>query len=189
MTPASSDAARTRNGKFLSLVLRHRPESIGLTLDPNGWADVDELIACAARHGRRLDRAAIGDMVATNDKQRFALSDDGGRIRAVQGHSLRGVDLELAEVTPPEVLFHGTVDRFVAAIRGEGLQPRQRQHVHLSADRETAERVGRRRGTPVVLTVAAGEMNRAGMVFHQAENGVWLTAAVPPQYLQFPDGT
>ncbi|MEW4566253.1 RNA 2'-phosphotransferase [Tautonia sp. JC769] len=172
-----------RVSKFLSLVLRHAPGSIGLTLDEGGWASVEELIACAGRHGTRLDRELIVEVVASNDKQRFRLSDDGLRIRASQGHSI-AVDLGLEPVTPPEVLYHGTARRFLEAILREGLRPSGRQHVHLSGDEETAVAVGRRHGSPVVLRVAAGRMAADGLVFYRSDNGVWLTDRVPSAYLE-----
>ncbi len=173
--------------KFLSLVLRHKPEEIGITLDPDGWTDVGELLEAMRRHGRGISRETLDEVVATNDKKRFALSPDGLRIRASQGHSVE-VDLGLQPVEPPEVLYHGTVERFLASIRGQGLLKGNRQHVHLSADRATAEKVGLRRGKPVVLVVESGRMHQAGREFFLSANGVWLTDSVPPEYLRFPGG-
>jgi len=173
-----------RISKFLSLVLRHDPGRIGLQLDAAGWAEVDELIAAAARGGVEIDRETLARVVAGNDKQRFALTPDGIRIRANQGHSVR-VDLGLEPRTPPEVLYHGTAARFVDSIRESGLHAARRTHVHLSADVETARKVGRRHGSPVVLAVAAGRMHRDGRVFYQSDNGVWLTDAVPAEYIGF----
>jgi putative RNA 2'-phosphotransferase len=167
--------------KFLSLVLRHQPESIGLTLDQAGWAEIDELIRLASPH-RPLTRDLIERAVAENNKRRFAISDDGQRIRANQGHSIE-VDLGLVAITPPERLYHGTATRFVDAIRREGLRKRNRQHVHLSADPETATAVGARHGKPVVLIVQAAEMAAAGHAFFRSENGVWLTDAVPATFI------
>jgi putative RNA 2'-phosphotransferase len=180
MTP---DLARL--SKFLSLVLRHEPEHIGITLDSNGWVGVDELLAAAARAGHPIDREQLDRVVATNDKKRFAFSPDGSRIRASQGHSME-VDLGLPPVVPPERLFHGTATRFLDAIRAEGLRPQSRQHVHLSPDEETAVKVGQRHGKPVVLVVLAGAMHREGHVFYRSDNEVWLTEAVPPRYLEVP---
>ena len=171
-----------RLSRFLSRVLRHDPASIGLTLDAQGWAEVDALLAGAQRAGVPLTRELLQQVVAENDKQRYALSDDGARIRARQGHSIP-VDLGLAAVEPPDRLYHGTADRFVAAIRRDGLLPRKRNHVHLSPDEATATRVGARHGRPVVLTIAAGQMYRDGHAFYLAENGVWLTDRVPPKYI------
>jgi putative RNA 2'-phosphotransferase len=172
--------------KLLSFVLRHRPQAIGITLDAEGWVAVDELLAAAARHGKPLTRQELEEVVATNDKKRFTFSPDGGRIRANQGHSVE-VDLGLVPVEPPELLYHGTVERFLDGIRQQGLLRGKRHHVHLSVDRETATRVGRRRGRPVVLVVEAGRMHREGKAFFRSENGVWLTEAVPPEYLRFPE--
>ncbi len=170
--------------KFLSLVLRHTPEAIGIALDAEGYVAVDELLAAAARHGRRISREQLDEVVASNDKKRFALSADGRWIRASQGHSVE-VELGLAAIEPPELLFHGTVERFLPSIREQGLVKGRRQHVHLSADRATAERVGRRRGRPVVLLIEARRMHADGHAFFLSANGVWLTDAVPPEHLRF----
>ncbi|MFD7815030.1 RNA 2'-phosphotransferase [Streptomyces sp. NPDC059785] len=178
------DGRRTvKVSKYLAKHLRHRPERIGLTLDEGGWVEIDTLIAAATAHGFRFSRAELDRVVATNDKQRFAI--DGTRIRASQGHSV-DVDLGLPPSTPPAHLYHGTVQRSLDEIRAEGLRAMNRHDVHLSADRETATRVGARRGRPVVLGVDAAAMHRDGHVFHVSANGVWLTAAVPPRYLRFP---
>ena len=171
--------------RFLSYVLRHAPESIGLSLDANGWADVAELLAAAGKAGRRIDLATLRAVVAENDKQRFTLSDDGRRIRAAQGHSI-AVDLALAPSEPPSRLYHGTATRNLDAIRAEGLKPGRRQQVHLSLDPETARKVGQRHGQPAVLTVDAAAMRRDGHRFFRADNGVWLTDSVPARYLRFP---
>lgn len=169
--------------KYLSYLLRHEPHAIGLQLDPEGWADIGELIACAARHGRRLDRATLETVCATNDKQRFALSDDGQRIRAVQGHSTSLVQRQYPAAQPPERLYHGTATRFLESIRAQGLKPGARHHVHLSPDIRTALAVGTRYGVPAILEVDAQRMHRQGHTFFVAENGVWLTDAVPAEYL------
>jgi len=174
-----------RTSKFLSLILRHKPERVGLALDAEGWVEIDVLLAALTNHGRPLARAVLKRVVAENDKKRFAISADGARIRAVQGHS-RSVDLGLAPVQPPPALYHGTVARFVDAIRREGLKPRGRQYVHLSQDWATARAVGARRGAAVVLTVRAGAMGEEGHSFFRAGNGVWLCAAVPARYIEFP---
>jgi len=171
--------------KFLSLVLRHRPEKIGIELDEHGWVDVDELLDACARHRRHISRDFLEEIVATNDKRRFSFSDDGRRIRANQGHSVE-VDLNLQPVEPPETLYQGTVARFLDAIRREGLKPMKRHHVHLSEERETAIAVGRRRGKPIVLVIHSGRMHADGHTFYQSANGVWLTDAVPPEYIVFP---
>lgn len=170
--------------KFLSYVLRHRPDSIGITLDANGWVDVDVLLAAAQRHGKNLSRTLLEQVVATNDKKRFAFSEDGKRIRASQGHSV-SVDLDLKPVTPPELLYHGTVERFLDSIRSQGLVRGSRHHVHLSPDEATARKVGSRRGKPVILIVEAGRMHAAGHQFFRSANNVWLTEKVPPEFLRF----
>ena len=170
--------------KFLSLVLRHEPEAIGLHLDTEGWADIGELINKAAKNGRELTREDILRVVAESDKKRFGLSEDGLRIRAVQGHSTKAVDIDFVPKAPPDLLFHGTAKRFLESIRVQGLAPGDRQYVHLSADAETATAVGTRHGKPIVLTVRAGAMADAGVLFYLSENGVWLTREVPPQYLE-----
>jgi putative RNA 2'-phosphotransferase len=167
--------------KFLSYVLRHHPEDVGLTLDAAGWVDVDELLAALAARGRPLDREALERLVEHGtDKKRLELRD--GRIRAAQGHTVP-VDLRLDPVEPPEVLYHGTVERFLAGILHEGLRPQSRHHVHLSPDVATATAVGSRRGKPVILAVDAAAMYAAGFTFYRAANGVWLTDAVPPRWL------
>jgi len=172
-----------RVSKRLSFVLRHRPDSVGLTLGPAGWVDVDELLAALARNGLRLTRAELETVVAGNDKQRFAFDDSGTRIRASQGHSVPVV-LGYRTATPPGVLFHGTVQRFLPAILADGLRPGNRHAVHLSPDVETATAVGGRRGRPVVLRVDAAAMAVDGHLFTLSANGVWLTDAVPARYLQ-----
>ncbi|WP_329130510.1 RNA 2'-phosphotransferase [Streptomyces sp. NBC_01476] len=178
------DEKRTvRVSRFLSMVLRHRPEAVGIVLDEAGWVDVDELIAACATRGRRFSRAELDHVVATNNKKRFAYSPDGRRIRASQGHSVE-VRLGLAAAVPPDVLFHGTAAASVGAIMREGLKPMSRQDVHLSADAETAVRVGARHGRPVVLAVDAAALAAAGHEFRVSANGVWLTDAVPPERLR-----
>jgi putative RNA 2'-phosphotransferase len=172
--------------KFLSLVLRHKPEQIGLVLNREGWANIDELIEQAGAHGMPLTHALIAKVVATSDKRRFALDPAGQRIRANQGHSI-DVDLGLEPREPPEVLFHGTSAKSLAAIRTEGLEPGERQHVHLSPDETTAIKVGRRHGRPVVLRIDAARMAAAGHLFFLSTNGVWLTDSVPTEFIAFPN--
>lgn len=174
---------RHTTSRFLSYVLRHAPEAIGLRLDPQGWVAVDELLAALAAHGRPTTRAELDEIVRTSDKQRFARRGD--RIRANQGHSI-AVDLALPPQVPPAVLYHGTVARALGSIRREGLLKGSRTHVHLSADRQTAVQVGTRRGAPVILTVAAAVMHADGHTFFRSDNGVWLVDAVPPRFLTFP---
>lgn len=180
---ARMDADLVPLSKFVSLVLRHDPARAGLTLDASGWADVDQLIAGAVTTGVPLTRARLRALVEQNEKRRFAFNEDGTRVRASQGHSV-DVDLGLEPVTAPDVLFHGTAQRTLDAILATGLEPRGRQHVHLSGDRDTAVAVGRRHGRPVVLEVDARGMQTAGFAFLRSANGVWLTDAVPPAYLR-----
>ena len=168
--------------KYLSFILRHQPQSIGLHLNDQGWAAVDELLACSEGAGRPIRHADLLEVVRTNDKQRFSLSEDGLRIRAAQGHSVP-VDLALTPQVPPPVLYHGTATRFLDTILAEGLTPRSRQQVHLSADTETARKVGERHGKPVILVVDAAAMQEKGHAFYRADNGVWLTDGVPSQFL------
>jgi putative RNA 2'-phosphotransferase len=182
MSPSDTNDRLVKHSRFLSLVLRHHPGRIGVTLDPAGWVDVDVLLAALAAHRHPLSRAQLDRVVAENDKQRFSFDATGTRIRASQGHSV-AVDLGYADAEPPARLFHGTHPGAVAAIRREGLLPMRRHAVHLSADRATATRVGARRGVPVVLSVDAARMAADGHRFRVSANGVWLTDAVPPQYL------
>jgi putative RNA 2'-phosphotransferase len=168
--------------KFMSLVLRHQPETIGLTLDAEGWADVTDMLARMNQHGTKCDLPLLEQVVTTNDKQRFAFNADHTKIRANQGHSVE-IDLALRPQAPPEILLHGTVAKFLDSILAQGLLPGSRQHVHLSTDEAVARSVGARRGQPVVLRIRAGDMHRAGHEFFCSENGVWLTTQVPAQYL------
>lgn len=169
--------------KFLSRVLRHEPGLIGLSLSPQGWVCVDELLRQSAAHGRPISRDELDQIVAQNDKQRFSLSADGRQIRAAQGHSV-AVELGLAAATPPPRLYHGTATRFVDSILAQGLRPQARRQVHLSSELETALAVGRRHGKPVVFAVDARRMHAAGLAFYRADNGVWLTDTVAPEFLQ-----
>lgn len=171
-----------RTSKFLSLVLRHRPEMIGIRLDDAGWAPVAELLKACAAHGVALTEQQLRDVVQNNDKQRFAFSEDGSMIRASQGHSV-SVELGYEPAVPPETLYHGTVDHFISSIERNGLVKGKRHHVHLSPDTATAAKVGGRRGKPVILEIKAGEMHRAGIAFFVSANGVWLTEHVPPDYI------
>jgi putative RNA 2'-phosphotransferase len=177
------DNTTSVTSRFLSYVLRHRPDAIGLELDGAGWVAVETLIAQCNAHGHRLSRELLEEIVATSAKRRFALSDDGARIRASQGHSV-AVDLGYGAAEPPELLFHGTVASRLASIRAHGLQRMNRHDVHLSPDRDTARAVGGRRGRPVILRVSAGRMHRDGHAFRISANGVWLTAEVPPSYIE-----
>ncbi len=171
------------HSKFLSLVLRHDPSVAGVELDEAGWIDVATLLAAVQRKRPQITRECLLEIVETNDKQRFALSPDGSRIRASQGHSI-GVELGLAPAEPPERLFHGTAERNLPSIRKQGLVRGRRDHVHLSPDRQTARKVGARHGKPAVLVVLAAGMAAAGHEFFLSANGVWLTLHVPPSFLE-----
>ena len=157
-----------------------------MTLDANGWADIAQLLAQAASHGKTISRAQLDEVVANDSKTRYAVSMDGLRIRANQGHSLATVDIALPPAIPPAVLYHGTASRFVESIRDQGLIPGSRNHVHLSATEDTAISVGSRHGKPVVLAVDTAAMQAQGHVFYLAANGVWLTDAVPAAFISFP---
>lgn len=169
--------------KYLARHLRHQPEALGLTLEPGGWVAVDALLAAMARHGVAISRANLEEIVARNNKQRFAFDETGQRIRASQGHSVL-VDLQLTPLSPPEALYHGTSQATVAVILRDGLRKMRRQHVHLTAEIATALNVGSRHGAPAVLLVDAAAMAGDGYQFYRSENGVWLTESVPPRYLR-----
>ena len=171
-----------RTSRKISLVLRHKPQAIGLTLDANGWAEVDDLLRLMTQDGTPLNRSELDHIVTENNKQRFRFSDDGRKIRANQGHSLE-VDLQMKPQVPPAVLYHGTATTSVKSILKTGLEKRKRQHVHLSHEQDTATQVGGRHGKPVILTVDAARMVSDGHQFYQSDNGVWLTDKVPPVYL------
>jgi putative RNA 2'-phosphotransferase len=172
--------------KLLSLVLRHEPLHIGLTLNENGWANVEDFIRKVNNKGIALDFETLQMVVETNDKKRFTFNENKTLIRANQGHSIE-VELNLKEQPPPEFLYHGTVQKFLNAIKKEGLQKMRRQHVHLSKDIETSMKVGSRRGLPVILIVQSGEMNKDGYTFYLSDNDVWLTDQVPVKYIQIPE--
>ncbi len=174
----------SNDSKFLSLVLRHDPERIGIKLDRQGWVQVEDLLRNLKRIGRVISREELELIVETNDKRRFTLSDDGLRIRAAQGHSV-DIDLGLASQKPPENLYHGTARANLDKIFVEGLKPRGRQQVHLSLDPEAAKKVGQRHGKPTVLRVESGRMYEDDFQFFRSDNGVWLTDVVPPEYLSF----
>lgn len=174
----------TELSKFLSYVLRHQPETIGLSLDEDGWAVIAELIICADKQGYRLDYKLIQSLIADSDKKRFTLSEDGLYIRAAQGHSTQQVNIKHQEKTPPTLLFHGTATRFLLSIREQGLISKTRQYVHLSSDEETAIQVGQRHGKPIVLKIKALHMFEQGFKFYQADNGVWLTGSIPYKFIQ-----
>jgi putative RNA 2'-phosphotransferase len=181
-----TDKEKIRTSKFLSLILRHEPERVGLQLGEAGWVRVDDLLEAVNRNGVALTREQLDEIVATSDKKRFAFNDDGQRIRANQGQSVE-VDLQYPPQMPPEILYHGTATRFLDAIRQHGLQKMARHDVHLSAETKMTMQVGGRHGKPVLLTIRAGEMHRAGHSFRCSTNGVWLVDHVPPQFIEFPN--
>ena len=180
MSEANQAAQRTKLSKFLSLVLRHKPEAAHITLDAEGWADVDELIK---NNQPRFTKEILEEIVATDNKNRYSFSEDGKKIRANQGHSVH-IDLKLEPMTPPKVLYHGTATRFLKSIMSEGLKPMSRIQVHLSELYETAVSVGKRHGKVVVLDVDAEQMAADGILFYCSKNGVWLTDNVPAKYLK-----
>lgn len=168
--------------KFISLILRHKPDVIGITLDEHGWANVDELIAGVSKT-HPIDMSVLEQIVAEDEKQRYSFNEDKKMIRANQGHSIP-VDVELEEKEPSEILFHGTGEKYTASIDKEGLIPKSRLYVHLSSDVATAAKVGQRHGKPVIYKVKSGNMYRDGYKFYRSVNGVWLTKSVPVQYLE-----
>ncbi len=172
----------TSTSKLIALVLRHKPDEIGITLDEHGWANVSELIAGIAKT-QPFDMALLEEIVSTDEKLRYSFNEDKTLIRANQGHSIP-VDVELEEKLPPEFLYHGTGEKYTASIDTQGLIPKSRLYVHLSADYDTAVKVGSRHGKPVVYTITAGEMQKSGYAFYQSVNGVWLTKSVPVEFLR-----
>lgn len=170
--------------KFLSYILRHQPEAIGITLDTDGWVNIDNLIMQANQHGEQLTRELIEQVVKTSDKKRFTISDDGVKIRAAQGHSTAQVKVNHIAKIPPEFLYHGTATRFLDSIKEKGLIARDRHYVHLSTDEQTAISVGQRHGKPVVIKIKALLMFQQGFKFFLADNGVWLIKTVPTEFLQ-----
>jgi putative RNA 2'-phosphotransferase len=174
--------SNTDVSKFISLILRHKPETIGISLDEHGWANVDELINGISKT-RYIDMEMLEDIVATDNKQRYSFNEDHTLIRANQGHSIP-VDVELKKVVPPEILYHGSAEKYVKSIDEQGLIPKSRLYVHLSKDYETAVNVGKRHGNPVVYKIKSGLMSQDRIEFFLSENGVWLTKAVPVKYLE-----
>lgn len=171
-----------RLSKFLSYVLRHNPDAIGLRLDKEGWTSLDQLLSCAVRNGKNITPEQLREVVATNDKNRFGFSQDRQRLRATYGHSIE-VELNLPPVTPPPVLYHGTAGRSIGSILECGIKPAGRQYVHLSQDRETAFKVAKRHGEPVVLRIDSKRMDADGHKFYRPDDRVWLVINVPPEYL------
>lgn len=174
--------AGNETSKFIALILRHKPEEIGISLDEHGWANVDELIAGIAK-AQPFSMEMLEEIVASDEKQRYSFNEDKTLIRANQGHSI-SVDVELEEKEPPANLYHGTGEKYVASINAQGLIPKSRLYVHLSSDYETAVKVGRRHGNPFVFRVAAEDMRKDGYKFYQSVNGVWLTKIIPVEYLK-----
>lgn len=172
--------------KFLSLILRHKPEVLGISLDKEGWVSVAELLDKMQQKGMVVDLQQLQEVVDTNDKKRYSFSADGTKIRANQGHSL-AVELGLEPLAPPAVLYHGTAIQNISSILKEGLERRTRQHVHLSQDSETARKVGQRHGKPVILLIRSEQMHREGHLFYHSANGVWLTNAVPLKFIELKD--
>lgn len=179
------DSRRVQLSKFLSYVLRHHPEAIGISLDDGGWARVDELLAGAKRIGKHISKKELVQVVERGPKRRFSLGDDHRRVRANYGHSIP-IDLDLEPREPPETLFHGTAERNVESIFQLGLKPKGRRFVHLSTDAHAAREVGSRHGEPAVLRIEARRMHETGHDFYQTEAGVWLTEHVPGEYLRRP---
>lgn len=175
-----------RTSKFLSLILRHQPEKVGITLDQEGWVSVSELIQACEAYGFQLTLGELQEVVLNNDKQRFSFSSDGLSIRANQGHSVKVV-LGYESTPPPSTLYHGTAQRFLPSIKEQGLLKGQRHHVHLSAETKTATAVGGRYGKPIVLRIASEQMHHDGHLFFRTANGVWLTEHVPVEYITFCD--
>ena len=169
--------------KFISLILRHKPEAVNITLDEHGWADIEELIAGINGTGRKINMDILEKIVSSDDKQRYSFNHDKTLIRANQGHSIP-VDVELKEQEPPEYLYHGTAARFLDSIANEGLKPMSRLYVHLSKDIDIALNVGKRHGNPVILRIHTGDMYRDGYKFYLSENGVWLTKKVDAKYFE-----
>lgn len=170
--------------KFLSLVLRHKPEVIGLKLDESGWVETTELLDKLAQNNKKITLESLKEVVANNDKKRFAFNVDQTKIRASQGHSIE-INLGYTVVEPPAILFHGTATRFIDSIKKKGLMKGNRHQVHLSKNLETATKVGSRHGKVIVIKVKALEMHKAGFEFFVSENKVWLTDYVPVKYLEF----
>lgn len=176
-----------RYSKLLSLILRHKPDIAQLSLADGGWVDIDQLLKGLERAGTPLSRDQLMHVVETNDKKRFTISEDGNQIRAAQGHSVE-IKSDLSPRLPPETLYHGTAQRTLDHIKRDGLKPMARMHVHLSEDTETARKVGARHGKPAILQLDTRAMARDGQLFYQADNGVWLTGPVSPDYLsEIPD--
>lgn len=177
-----TESDKKRIGKFLSLILRHNPQKIGIELDQHGWANIQELIEKCKKHRYHFSMEDLIEIVETNDKKRYSFNEKRNKIRANQGHSI-DIDLALSPVQPPEFLYHGTAIRYLSSIMEKGILKGSRQHVHLSKDKDTATKVGSRHGKPIVLTILSGKMNEDGVLFYQSDNGVWLTDFVSIKYI------
>lgn len=168
--------------KYMSLILRHKPEVIGICIDEHGWANVEKLIQGIAKNNPGFNMEALEEIVKTDNKQRYSFNDDKTLIRANQGHSIQ-VDVELEEKEPPNVLYHGTGEKYVTSIDKNGLIPKSRLYVHLSRDIETARAVGKRHGKEIIYSVNSAQMHKDGYKFYLSKNGIWLTKKVPMKYL------
>jgi putative RNA 2'-phosphotransferase len=183
MDSSMNETHKKKISKFLSLILRHQPEVVGLTLEENGWISVEKLLKACTDYGKSFTPAELKEVVETNDKKRFSFNETGKKIRANQGHSLE-VEIEFEKRTPPEILYHGTAEKNVGVIFAEGLKKMSRHHVHLSSDTETAKKVGMRYGKPVIFQVDTKAMLTEGFEFYVSANGVWLVETVPPKFLK-----
>ncbi|AKP44796.1 TPA: RNA 2'-phosphotransferase [Clostridioides difficile] len=168
---------------FISLILRHKPETIGIKLDDYGYADVNELIEKINNTGRNINIEILEQIVKEDNKQRYSFNDDRSKIRANQGHSIN-VNVELRELEPPKYLYHGTATRFLDNIKNEGIIKQSRLYVHLSRDIDIAVKVGKRHGTPVILKINTGKMYENGYKFYLSENNVWLCEYIPFKYVE-----
>ncbi|CAA7196503.1 RNA 2'-phosphotransferase [Chryseobacterium potabilaquae] len=177
-----NEQEKKKLSKFLSLILRHQPELINLTLDENGWAYVEDLKLKSSHNKMYFTLEELDEVVETNNKKRFIFNEDKTKIRANQGHSI-DIDLGLKPQKPPEFLYHGTALHNIDSILEKGIERRNRQHVHLSPDKETATKMGMRHGKPIILTIRTGKMFEDGVLFYLSENGVWLTDYVNVQYI------
>ncbi len=175
----------TEMSKFLSYVLRHNPGELALSVDAEGWVVLDELIEKSKKKGFTFTKQIIEAILAESSKKRFAFSQDGKKIRALQGHSTPLVDIKYEEIKPPQILYHGTAQKFLSTIREQGLKAGSRHYVHLSATHDVAKEVGHRHGKAVVLSIQSLDMHDKGFKFFQAENGVWLTERVPVEFIEF----
>ena len=168
-----------KTSKYLALILRHDPSRAGIVLDNHGWCNIDKLLS-----GMHISRKVLDEVVSTDEKRRYTISADGKKIRAAQGHSVP-IDLDLEEVVPPDILYHGTNARSLKSIREHGLNRMHRQFVHLSSTRDLAMAVGARRGDPLVLSIEAKRMSDVGHNFYLSENNVWLCYHIPPEFIVF----